>query len=423
MRALLFGVKPDQRPIVETDNHLLANLAITPMRLTDMADPGYLLPDWVITKPRLTGICGSDAKQVFMDWGEHTRSADNPMKGYFSLPQVLGHEVVADVVALGPEAEGLDVGDRVVLNPWLSCAPRGISPVCPACAVGDFSLCWSFDKGPIAPGIHTGTSRDASGGFATLMPAHDSMLFRVPDSIPDEIAVLADPFAVMLHGITRNPPPSGGKAMVYGAGALGTCATVILRALYPDVDVLVVARFPAQAQYARQLGATVIGHEPALQVIEEATEWSGGKLAPADGLPMAFPGCIDVVYDTVGKRETFEVSARVLAARGTLVKAGVHGPTFWEDTPLYFKEIRFVGSNAFGFEELDGVRQHGIAHFLHLAETGRVDLAGMVTHEFALDDWYDAFRALATQDQSGAIKVALRPSGPPPSASPAEVVG
>ena len=95
------------------------------MRLVDMDDPGFLLPDWVVTRPRLTGICGSDSKQVFMDWGE-VRSPDNPMKAFFSLPQVLGHEVVADVVALGPEAEGLDVGDRVVLNPWLSCAPRGV---------------------------------------------------------------------------------------------------------------------------------------------------------------------------------------------------------------------------------------------------------------------------------------------------------
>src|SRR5207244_5244830 len=88
--------------------------------------PTLLRPDWVVTRPRLTGICGSDSKQVFMDWGE-VGSADNPMKGFFSLPQVLGHEVVADVVAVGPEAEGLQVGDRVVLNPWLSCGPRGVS--------------------------------------------------------------------------------------------------------------------------------------------------------------------------------------------------------------------------------------------------------------------------------------------------------
>ena len=168
MKALLYGVRPESVPVPETDNHLLVGLAQTPMRLVDLDDPGFLLPDWVVTRPRLTGICGSDSKQVFMDWGE-VRSPDNPMKAFFSLPQVLGHEVVADVVALGPEAEGLDVGDRVLLNPWLSCAPRGVDPVCAACARGDLSLCVSFGVGPIAPGIHTGTSKDASGGYATLI--------------------------------------------------------------------------------------------------------------------------------------------------------------------------------------------------------------------------------------------------------------
>jgi threonine dehydrogenase-like Zn-dependent dehydrogenase len=407
VRALLYGVRPDPVEVPDDPAHpLLAGLARTPMRLTDMDDPGFLLPDWVVTRPRLTGICGSDSKQVFGDWGE-VQSPDNPMKAWFSLPQVLGHEVVADVVALGPEAEGLEVGDRVVLNPWLSCGPRGVSPVCPACEHGDYSLCWSYATGPIAPGIHTGTSKDASGGYATLMPAHDSMLFKVPDTVPDELAVFADPFSVSLHAVTRHPPSPGGKAMVYGAGALGTCATAILRALHPDVDVLVVARFDAQAEMARNLGATVIGHEPAISVIEEAAGWSGGVLQPADGLPMAFPGAIDVVYDTVGKRETFEVGARVAKARGTLVKAGVHGPTYWEDTPLYFKELSFVGSNAFGFEEVEGERRHGIEHYLELVSSGRVDLTGMLTHRFDLERWRDAFTALATQDESGAIKVAF----------------
>jgi threonine dehydrogenase-like Zn-dependent dehydrogenase len=406
MRALLYGVRPEPQPEPEEDNALLRGLAHTPMRLTDMEDPTFLGPDWVVTKPRLTGICGSDSKQVFMDWGE-VQSPDNPMKGFFSLPQVLGHEVVADVVALGPEARGLDVGDRVVLNPWLSCAPRGVQPMCPACVAGDLSLCASFGVGPIAPGIHIGTSKDATGGYAELMPAHDSMLFKVPENVPDEIAVFADPFAVSLHAVTRHAPPPGGKAMVYGAGALGTCTTAILRALHPDVEVLVVARFGAQADLARALGATVIAHEPALHVIEEAAAWSGGVLQPADGLPMAYPGAIDVVYDTVGKRETFEVGARVLRARGTIVKAGVHGPTFWEDTPLYFKELSLVGSNAFGVEEVDGVRKHGIEHYLDLASEGRVDIAAMLTHTFRLDDWRAAFTALATQDRSGAVKVAF----------------
>jgi threonine dehydrogenase-like Zn-dependent dehydrogenase len=362
----------------------------------------------VVTKPRLTGICGSDAKQVFMDFGEDV-GKDNPMGDFFSLPQVMGHEVVADIVALGPEAEGLDIGDRVVLNPWLSCGPRGIDPPCPSCVAGDLSLCWNFAGGRLAPGIHTGTSKDATGGYADLMPAHDSMLFKVPDGIPDEQAVFADPFAVSLHSVTRHPPPPGGKVLVYGAGALGTTATAILRALYPDVSVMVVARFPAQAEMARQLGAVTVAHEPRLQLLEEAAAWSGGVLRGSDTLPMAYPGGIDVVYDTVGKPETFEVGVRVLKARGTLVKSGVHAPGRWEWSPLYFKEINWVGSNAFGIEEVEGVRKHGIEHYLDLVADGRVDLTGLLTHTFPLTGWRDAFATIADQEHSGAIKVAIDP--------------
>lgn len=130
MKALVYGVRPDKstvplRASSEVEEHpLLGGLDHTPMSLDEVPDPEFLLPDWVVTRPLLVGICGSDSKQVFSDWGE-VQLPDNPMKAFFSLPQVMGHEVVAEVVSLGPEAEGLDVGDRVVLNPWLSCGPRG----------------------------------------------------------------------------------------------------------------------------------------------------------------------------------------------------------------------------------------------------------------------------------------------------------
>jgi threonine dehydrogenase-like Zn-dependent dehydrogenase len=122
---------------------------------------------------------------------------------------------------------------------------------------------------------------------------------------------------------------------------------------------------------------------------------------------MAHPGGVDVVYDTIGKAETLEVGARVLRARSTLVQSGVHGPERWDTSPLYFKELRLTGSNAFGVEEVDGERRHGIEHYLRLVQAGRIDLGGMLTHTFRLGAWRDAFGALATQDESGAIKVAF----------------
>ncbi len=407
MQGLLYGVRPERWTPPDDSNQLLVGLSHTPMVLKELERPTLVRDDWAVAKTRLTGICGSDAKMVFMDFGDDY--GDSALNGYFTFPTVFGHEVVADVVEVGPAVTSLEVGQRVVLNPWLSCGPRGIDPPCGSCQAGDFSMCWHFTRGPIAAGIHTGTSKDAPGGFAEYLPAHESMLIPVPEGVSDEVAVLADPFAVSLHSVTRHPPPPGGKVLVYGGGALGSTVTAIVRALHPDVEVLVVARFPAQAALARRLGATVLDPFPVEQLLEEAAAWSGGVLQrfEGSGLPMAHPGGIDVVYDTVGTAQTAEIGVRLLKARGTMVKSGVHAPERWEWSPLYFKEISWVGSNAFGVEEVDGIRMHGIAHYLRMANEGRVDMTGMLTHVFRLEQWREAFVALATQEESGAIKAAF----------------
>jgi threonine dehydrogenase-like Zn-dependent dehydrogenase len=377
----------------------------SPMVLDDLPDPTRRGDDWAVLRTRLCGICGSDTKQVQLDG-----DADNPMTAFISFPQVLGHEVVATIEDAGSAvvAAGIRPGQRVVLNPWLSCGPRGVDPPCPACQAGDYSLCWSFLDGTLAPGIHSGNSADATGGFAELLPAHRNMLIPVPDDVPDEVAVLADPFSVSLHAVTRTPPPDRGHAVVYGAGALGTCALAVLRALYPTVRVAAVARWPAQADLAFRLGARVFGPEPRDALIEGLAGWSGGVVRhPWEGLPTTHPGGVDVVYDTVGAASTVEVGMRVLAGRGSLVQLGVGKVERCEWTPWYFKELRLVGSNAFGVETVEGRTQHAMAHYLDLVRAGRVDLDGLLTHTFPLDEWEDAFATLADQGTTGAIKVAL----------------
>jgi threonine dehydrogenase-like Zn-dependent dehydrogenase len=408
MKALVFGVDPGpvEAPPDDADP-LLRNLATTPMALQDVPDPALLGPDWVVLQTRMTGICGSDTKQVLMDTGGD--ASDMSMTAFISFPQVLGHEVVADVVETGPEACGVETGQRVLLNCWLSCGPRGITPMCPPCQEGDFSQCWHFHDGRLAQGIHTGNSSDATGGFAQKLPAHDSMAIPVPDDVAAEVAVLADPFAVSLHGIVRNPPPPGGKAVVWGGGALGTTAIAILRALYPTVDVAAVVRHPAQQALARKLGARVVDSEQGEEAIVVAlADWSRGVLrAPWAGLPVTHPGFVDVVYDTIGSPKTIELALRVMATRGSIVVSGVNAPGRFEWSPLYFKEARVVGSNAFGVEEVEGVRKHAIEHYLDLVRSGRVDVSAMLTHTFRLDHWRDAWTTIARQHDTGAIKCAF----------------
>jgi len=407
MRALQFLADPEPWPDVLPDDapRLLRNLATTPMALVDLPEPRLLGDDWLVLHTRVTGICGSDAKQVLMDFEDGT---DNMMTAFISFPQVLGHEVVATVEQTGPAVGGVEPGQRIVLYPNLGCRARAITPLCPACARGDYQICANFHGGRLSVGIHTGNAVEATGGFAEQLPAHESMAIAVPDGIDDELAVLADPWSVSFHAITRNPPGPGARVVVYGAGALGSTATAILRQLYPSVEVATIARWPAQAEHAAVLGANVFAPEPVEELVEALAAWSGATLRrPWEGLPVGYPGQIDAVYDTVGSPATTEVALRVLREQGTLVQLGVSSPGRFEWTPWYFKELRLMGSNAFGDETFEDRRQHAYQHFFGLLADGRVDLSGMLTHRFRLDDWRQAFGTLVHQGETGAIKVAF----------------
>jgi threonine dehydrogenase-like Zn-dependent dehydrogenase len=371
-------------------------------QLKQIPDPVPPADDWLVLKTRICGICGSDYKQLFLNG-----NMDNPMTAIISFPQVLGHEVVGTIDRIGPGVRQRQIGERVVLNPWLSCGPRGIQPPCSACAEGQYSICRNFSRGVLPPGIHTGNSSRATGGFAPYVPAHESMCFPVPDGVTDEQAVLADPFSVSLHGILKRPPRPGAPVLVYGCGTLGLLAIAILRAFYPKSPVLAIARFPHQRALAERFGASVVlPHEPAAEIIERvATETGGELMRPWYGMPWIHGGDLDVIYDTVGLPGTIEMGVRLLASRGALVVTGVEAPKRFEWTPLYFKEIAIIGSNAFGFEEFEGERRHAMEIYLNLVRDRRIDVTPILTHRFRLEQYVDAFVACGDQGTSGAVKV------------------
>jgi len=331
---------------------------LAPIQLREIPEPIPLAPDWLVIRTNLCGLCGSDYKQVFMNG-----ATDNPMTSMISFPQVLGHEVVGVVESVGPEVELRRVGERVVLNPWLSCAPRGL-PLCEWCLRGEFAQCLNFTRGNIAPGIHHGNSAHATGGFAPRLPAHESQCIPVPDDVSDEAAVLADPFAVSLHAILHHPPSEG-----------------------------------------------VLAHEPSGAVIAGVAEALGVEQhVPWRGLPM-LNGGVDVVYDTVSSPRTLEIGVRVTRSRGKIVALGVEVPRRFEWTPLYFKELALVGSNAFATEEWQGRRRHAMEWYFEFIREGRIDVTAILTHRFSLEQYPEAFSTCWDQGKSRAVKVLFEFSG------------
>lgn len=373
---------------------------VAPLALRDVAQP-RLRPNWVTIRTVLCGLCGSDYKQVFLKG-----AMDNPMTAVISWPQVLGHEVVGVVDRLGDGVAPSWLGRRVVLNPWLWCTVRGIEPPCEWCQRGDYAQCRNFTRGAIAPGIHHGNSRDATGGFAEFVPAHVAQLIPIPEGVSFEQAVLADPFSVSLHATLHHPPPAGGTALVYGCGTLGLLNVAILRFLFPEVRVFAIARYEHQKRLAAQFGAhEVLAWRPLPDLVARVAQLTGSELLrPWRGLPM-LDGGVDVIYDSVGSPESVEVGVRVTRSRGKIVVTGVEMPERFEWTPLYFKEISLVGSNAFGVEEWEGRRQHAMEWYLEWVRDRGLDVTPIITHRFPLTAYRQAFLACYDQGKSGAVKV------------------
>jgi threonine dehydrogenase-like Zn-dependent dehydrogenase len=372
----------------------------SPMQLQDIAEPTLPAEDWLVAKTRLCGLCGSDYKQVFMNG-----RPDNPMTSMISWPQVLGHEVVGEVTRVGDNVSTRRVGERVLLNPWLSCVTRGLEP-CEFCQQGKLAQCLNFGAGHIERGIHHGNSASATGGFAERVPGHESQWFLIPDTISDEEAVLGDPFSVSFHAILKAPPKEHGTVLVYGCGTLGLLAIAILQAIYPTVKILAVARYEHQASLARQLGAhVVLAHKPTKQLVLRVAEEIGAALnEPWMGLPM-LNGGVDVVYDTVSSAETMGVGLRVTRSFGSMVIIGVEPAKTFEWTPLYFKEINIIGSNGFGIEEFEGRRQHAMEWYFDFIGDRSLDVTPIITHHYAMRDYHEAFMACYNQGKSRAVKV------------------
>lgn len=375
-----------------------------PVTLTDIPDARVRGADWVVVRPTLTGICGSDQKQLLLKG-----HFDNPISGIISFPHVLGHESAGVVAEVGEAVTRVRPGDRVVINPWLSCAPRGIDPPCPSCAAGNLSLCHNFDSGALRAGLHLGNCNDAPGAYAARVALHESQVFPLPASVSDEQAVLADPFAVSFHAVVKDPPEGEEPTvLVYGAGTIGLAAVAAVKVVKPGARIIVIARYPQQVAAARRLGATeVLTTRKGREIIDTIARLTGARPWGSRwyGLPM-LSGGVDAVYDSICAPDTIEIGLRIARPRGIVSIIGVEAPKRFEWTPLYFKELRVVGSNAFGGEEFRGVRKHAMEHYVDLCASGEVDLSFLVTHRYPLDEWREAFLT-AIQKTSGCVKVAF----------------
>ncbi len=340
---------------------------LAPLRLVNRDEPTVPGEGWARVRPRLSGICGSDLATI-------SGRASFYFSSLVSMPFVPGHEVVGDLYeSLGD----LPAGTRVVLEPVLACAARGLEP-CGACASGSTGRCDRVTVGHVAPGLQTGYCADTGGGWGHMLVAHRSQLHAVPDSMTDATAVLVEPLACAIHAVLRARPEIGASVLVVGAGTVGVLSLLALREFTSAGPVLVVAKHPRQRELALRLGATeVIPPRDAVTTLRRATR--AYRLNPERGASYLLGG-VDVALDCVGSKSSLDLALRSTRAGGRVVLAGM--PATGADlSPVWFRELDVAGAYATGTELTDkGHRstfgwREGIDHAFSAGRLGTVKLA------------------------------------------------
>jgi threonine dehydrogenase-like Zn-dependent dehydrogenase len=365
----------------------------SPLQLEKIPAPGLPTPEWVRVRPLLSGICGSDLGTLSSENSPYFSPITSP-------PFVLGHELVG---AVTEDRGGFRAGERVVLEPALHCAVRGIEPPCPFCASGRHALCVNVAKGDIAPGIQTGFCRDTGGGWSEgTLVAHPSQLHTVPESVSDEAAVAIEPLACAVHAALAANPGEDETALVIGAGSVGLFVVAALRRLTRAGRIICVAKHERQSKEALRLGADEVVH-PSETYTTLPAMLGTEAYKPEIGRPVVMGGAAKV-FECVGSEGTMEDAVRLTRPGGDATLVGMPSARSRLDlTALWYKEIRLAGAYAYGVEEYEGQRVRSFELALRIAPEIKAET--LVGPGFQLREYREAIASARAAGREGHVKV------------------
>jgi L-iditol 2-dehydrogenase len=360
--------------------------------------------EWVKVKVKYGGICGSDLNLILLN--------DSPTTSPFaSFPFTIGHEVVGTIEEVGSKVENFHVGDRVVIDPILSCITRGIADPCSNCRQGDYSLCQNMTKGEISPGMLIGTCRDTGGSWGSYLVAHKSQVLKLPDHVNDLNGVLVEPFSCALHAVLRNSPKKDDTVLVIGAGAIGICVVAAIRALEIPCRIVVLAKHAFQAQLASHYGADEIIYltKNKNYIYQTAKSLHANVLEPLFGDPVVQGGA-DLIFECVGNKQSINDALRFARHGGKVVLLGLAGIMDGIDwTTVWLNELDIKGSFAYSTDDYQGKKMRTLQIAIELMSNEKVDLSPLVTHRFPLENYRDALQTVINKRKGSIMKVVLEP--------------
>ena len=316
-------------------------------------------PGQVLVRLRAVGICGSDV-HYYVDGRIGNAVVDYPF--------VLGHEPAGEVAALGAGVSDLAVGDRVALEPALSCG------ICPTCRAGHQNCC---------PSVQFLGTPPIGGVFEEYHLFHSEQCVPLPDELTFEAAAALEPMAVALHAVNLARLKLGARVAVMGGGPVGMLTAVAAR-LAGASFVALTEPVPERRALAARFGVDL-------------------ALDPADGDARAeitqAAGEIDVAFEAAGTREAVDDATLIVGPGGTAVIIGIPAG---DRISLRAHELRRKELNLIMARRSN----HALEPAIRLMRTGRIDPGFIVTHRFPLDRLAEAME-LVHHYSDGVLKAMI----------------
>jgi L-iditol 2-dehydrogenase len=278
---------------------------------------------------------------------------------------IFGHEYAGDVVAVGGSVDEFQVGDRVVVEAHMGCRR------CENCIRGLYTACLNYGnrgRGHRANGFTT------NGGLAEYAVNHVNTLYKIPDHVSYEEAVVVMTAGSPLYGLQVSGGYFAGETVaVLGPGPIGLMALQLVKAL-GAVRVVLTGTRASRLALGKELGADVTVNAREQDPVAAVREATDGKGA-------------DTVIDCAGGDETFDQAIKMTKPGGRIILvAFYHGPVTADLADAVRRNLTIYTERGEGGTS--------VGQALRLLAAGRIQAKPLVSHTFPLSRVHEGFDVL-----------------------------
>ena len=325
-------------------------------------------PDDIIIKTEGCGICAGDLKCFHGNstWGDATH------KKWVRPPFIPGHEFLGHVVEKGEHVTEYEIGDRIIAEQIVPCGK------CRFCQSGKYWMC--------QPHATFGFQKENNGGMAEYVRyPKNARLYKVPESISLEQALLIEPYSCAKHAVDRAEITSADVVVISGAGTLGL-GMITYASQFKPAKLIVLDMVEERLKKAREFGADMTinpGKENALDKIMNLTDDYG----------------CDIYIEAAGHPSSVIQGLQMIRKLGTVVEFGVFAQSTTVDWTLIGdnKELNVLGAH---------LSPHCYPYVIEHIADGTLKTDGVVSFLFSLEEWEKAFEYAS--GKYGGFKTAFR---------------